>query len=257
MKKLVMFFAIVGLVVTATGSLLAATWSDPFTGTGGPTWINDDPAGSALHDPASFVKSGGNYSITTNVGIDPAFGGIRHVASSVGVAFDNVYITGGFKLLNNWTTLAILGRSTTSGAYGLFLDPTDTTNTVHLEKTTSSSASYLAAGNPTLTVGTDYNASLSIIGSNLVAKLWKSGDPESGALVLNYTDTTSPYASGTTAVAIVAFDGLVPSGVFTVNSDHGNTFTSAAVSSVPEPASLFLLGSGLMGLGFLRKKKRV
>jgi len=38
---------------------------------------------------------------------------------------------------------------------------------------------------------------------------------------------------------------------------HSNTFAVATLQSVPEPATLTLLGLGLAGLGYSRKKKAI
>jgi hypothetical protein len=247
MKKLIRVFTVVGLIVSATGSLFAANWADPFTAgnnSGNPTWVRADMA--AALGAADFKVSGGACTITTRHGVPSLFGGTRPVGSYVNAPFTNVRVTAGIRFMNTWTNFVILGRATVAhrGGYILTLDPSGGV-AIEVVKTVrgNTAGTILTAGRmaDTPVIGTDYNVCLSISGRNIVGKVWKAGTPESGALTLSATDST--YRSGITGLAIFADNGKAPSGTFTGNSDYGDTFASAAIpaTAVPEPASLSLL----------------
>jgi hypothetical protein len=69
-------------------------------------------------------------------------------------------------------------------------------------------------------------------------------------------DTGFPSNKGTGATATLTEVGPEGANGFTYNTPGGNTFNGTSDGTLPEPGSLFLLGSGLLGIvGFMRKKK--
>jgi hypothetical protein len=74
-------------------------------------------------------------------------------------------------------------------------------------------------------------------------------------LFLTLTPDATPFAS---RVPMVGFAYPVPSGEFYSYADlNGNFTTSREGTSVPEPDTLLLMGSGLMLLAWLRRSRRV
>jgi hypothetical protein len=74
-------------------------------------------------------------------------------------------------------------------------------------------------------------------------------------LFLSLTPDATPFAS---RVPMVGFAYPVPSGEFYSYADlSGNFTTSRAGTSVPEPNTLLLMGSGLVLLAWLRRSRRV
>jgi hypothetical protein len=87
---------------------------------------------------------------------------------------------------------------------------------------------------------------------------WGNGCGYSGWATANYTDTLSGSGSfyiefGVTNVG----DTLYDSGLAVANISVASAQSNSNGGSVPEPWTVALLGSGLLGLGFLRRRDLV
>lgn len=75
----------------------------------------------------------------------------------------------------------------------------------------------------------------------------------------SYTTGTGDILTGRELHGVIQFQGVVSSIAWSSTSEywHGFTFGLVDAASVPEPATMLLLGTGLIGIAGLRRKKFV
>jgi hypothetical protein len=144
----------------------------------------------------------------------------------------------------------------TANGFGVLCASPAFGNCVDLDGTGGNSQGILQSGPITLKPGVNYFLSYDLIGSG-------RGNTTSATVTFGPYSSTITLASGDTSTGIVSGALVTVSSTITTNlsftsntpGDVGsildNVFVRTSTATVPEPSSLFLFASGLLGLGFV------
>ncbi|MBK4736109.1 flocculation-associated PEP-CTERM protein PepA [Noviherbaspirillum pedocola] len=271
-KKSMMAAAVTGALALASSAAMAQTFpyftvnEGSVAGANANTFTADKVTGNYTEVISFGANNSFNVSLLWNAGQFVTNNGATPVPTQLGQTGSVVsqqyglyalYTGSGTYSMNNGTTSF---NFTPGGALSVYIDPN--TNTMFNKPgngstawtTTNSGDDYLiGTGMPTSGQGT-LDPSLSTCGSSGGINCGSFGSSTSFALTAQGSQYfTSPNPFYNVSFQSGQFNNIPLSGTQTVNGSMDVIFGSTAV---PEPASVALIGLGLMGLGLSRRKKQ-
>jgi len=213
-------------------------------------------------------------SLLTNVALSAPITGTANIAGNVAVTGNNIIFnstfvnttgaseTGAFAGLTGGTIGSLMGSSagaTNVPGFATFTTGVATPVTFDLTFISPGAGTVAACGSAAVgSLCTPTNSPFTLLqltSSTVVASLQLNGDAYTGSAATGTTPTTSVFSTQLVAPGTIpaVLAQLVTGGVS--NITYSASFTASASNPVPEPASMLLLGMGLVGAGLVARRK--